>query len=49
MPESSFEQTAVMNANKSITITQYTTENLNQKKLLLDKLRQLDQVIESLS
>ena len=50
MPETSFEQTAVMNANKSTTITQYTTENLIlREKLLLDKLRQQDQVIESLS
>ena len=49
MLETSFEQTAVMNANKSTTITQNTTENLNQRKLLLDKLRQLDQVMESLS
>ena len=35
MPESSFEQTSVMNANKSTTITQYTTENLNQKKIAI--------------
>ena len=35
MPESSFEQTAVMNANKITTITQYTTENLNLKKIAI--------------
>ena len=32
MPETSFEQTAVMNANKSTIIAQYTTENLNREK-----------------
>ena len=30
-----FEQPAVMNANKSTTITQYTTENLNQRKIAI--------------
>ena len=35
MLETSFEQTAMMNANKSTTITQYTTENLNQIKIAI--------------
>ena len=35
MLETSFEQTAVMNANKSTTIEQYTTENLNQRKIAI--------------
>ena len=33
MLETSFEQTAVMNANKSTTITQYATEKLNQREI----------------
>ena len=35
MLETSLEQTAVMNANKSITITQYTTENVNQGEIAM--------------
>ena len=32
MLETSFEHTAVMSANKSTTITQYTTDKLHQRK-----------------
>ena len=35
MYETSFEQTAMMNANKSTTITRCTRENLNQRKIAI--------------
>ena len=35
MLETSFEQTAVMSANKSTTITQYTTENYIREKIAI--------------
>ena len=35
MLETSFEQTAVMNANKSTTTTLYTSENLNQRDIAI--------------
>ena len=35
MLETSFKPTGVMNANKSTAITQYTTENLNQRKIAI--------------
>ena len=35
MLEAAFEQTAVMNANKSTRMSQYTTETLNQRKIAI--------------
>ena len=37
MLEISFEQTAAMTVNNSTTITQYTTENLNQRKIAIEE------------
>ena len=42
MLETSFGQTVVMKANRSIAIIQCTTENLNQKKSAIEETLQLD-------
>ena len=37
MLKTAFEKTAVMNANKSTAIAQYTSENLNQRTVAIEE------------